>query len=301
MVKRRGTDEVVYQAICGVLIVSLVIACILPILYVVSMSLTSKDEVIRNSGRYVLFPGEYTFAAYQWLFNGGWIPNAMFISLARTVTGTAATLAVTSMGAFVLSRSELPGRRFFILVILVTILFPGGLIPNYLLIDSLKLKNNFLVFILPMLVDCWGLLVIKQFMEQLPDSLPEAAEIDGAGQFSIFTRVFIPLSKPVLAAIGLFTAVAHWNSWFDSLLYVSNDKLWPFQYVLRNILQGYLNIQASTGQAAQSAYVISLQNRTNSQSMQMAAVIIGTAPIIVVYPFLQKHFAKGMLTGSVKG
>jgi putative aldouronate transport system permease protein len=226
--------------------------------------------------------------------------QALLVSVARTVVGVTLTLSITTIGAFCLSRKMLPGRRTFLLIILVTILVGGGLIPTYLLYRNLGLVNTFWVYIIPGLVDSWGLLVIKQFMEQQPLELEEAALMDGAGYMQILARVVVPLSTPVLAAIGLFEAVGAWNSWTDSLIYVANGKLWSFQYVLRNMLQGVLVGFLNMNQQLDTASM-DLATKTSAEALKMAAVIIGTVPILCVYPFLQKYFTKGMLTGSIKG
>lgn len=294
---RMSWDERVYQIIIVTVVSLCVLMVIFPIYYVVAMSLTSQAQVIENGGKFVLFPDPVTFTGYSLIFSSEWVTNSMFISVARTITGTFSTLAFTTLGAFVLSRRELPGRKWLLLMVLMTLLFSGGLIPTFLLIKSLNLLNTFGVYIVPLLLDAWGLLIIKQFIENLPPGLDESARIDGASELQLLFRIILPLSFPVLAAIGLFQAVAAWNSWFDALIYVSNTKLWPFQMVLRNILLGH-----SLGpDHMQRVDMYASALLVNQQSLQMSAVVVGTIPILLVYPFLQKHFTKGMLTGAIKG
>ena len=296
--KYLPADEKIYQCIIYVFVTLVLLITIVPLIYVVSMSLTSQQEIINNGGRYVMFPKQVSFSGYEYLINGGWMWNALFISFSRAIVGTGVTLLFTSLGAYVLSNVDLPGRTILVLMVLITVLFGVGLIPSYLLITSLKLKDNFLVYIIPAMVDTWSLLVLKQFMEQIPESLKESARIDGANDLQIYGLIYMPLSRPSLAAIGLFAAVGHWNSWFDAFIYVQKSTLWPFQLVLRNVLQGVLQM---TDMSNFSSEQLSLMNRVNGDSLKMAAVIVGTLPILCVYPFLQKHFTKGMLVGSVKG
>jgi len=204
--KRVTYGERVYQYIALIIISLLLVVMIIPLLYVISTSLTPFGELVKR-GYFVLFPRHTTFAAYRLLLEGGWAQQALLISILRTGLGTFCTLTITTIAAYCLSRKTLPGRNFFLLLVLITILFGGGLIPTYLLYRSFRLINTFWVYIVPGLVDSWGLLIIKQFMEQQPPELEEAAKIDGASDFQILFRIIIPLSTPVLAAIGLFEAV----------------------------------------------------------------------------------------------
>lgn len=298
--KKLSKDELTLQIICVSVISVLVVITVIPLAYVVAMSITSQAEIINNGGRFVLFPKEITGTAYKWLLDGGWVTRTMGISVLRAVIGTVTMLFFTSMSAYGLTRKGMPGRNLLILLVLITILFGSGLIPNYLLMVSLRLKDNFWVYIIPGLVDSWGLLIIKQNMEQLPESLDEAARLDGANDWQIYTRVVLPISTPVLAVIGLFGAVNHWNSWFDAMIYMGNSNLWPFQLVLRNVLQGVLAMN-DISKLQMSTHAMSMAVQVNNEALKMAAVVIGTIPILCVYPFMQKYFTKGILTGSVKG
>lgn len=301
MKKKLSLDEKIYQIIIYVCITLVLIITIVPLLYVVSMSFTSQQEILNNGGRYTLFPKHISFSGYEYLINGGWMGRAMFISVSRVGIGTFFTVLFTSIGAYVLARRRLPGRTGLIFMVLATILFGAGLVPSYLLISKLGLKNKFIVYILPTLVDPWSMLVIKQFMEQLPEELYEASRIDGANDPFVYIRIYMPLSMPVLAAIGLFTAVGHWNSWFDAFIYVQDSSLWPFQLVLRNVLNGLLQMTDMSKISSMSADKMMMMSKVNGDTLKMAAVIVGTVPILCVYPFLQKYFTKGVLVGSVKG
>ena len=297
--KKMSRDEIILQVICVHVVAILSIAIIVPVMYVVSMSLTSEAEILRNSGRFVLFPQQITFTAYTWLLDGGWVFRSMFISVLRAFVGTVTMLFFTSMAAYTLTRKGMPGRNIFIMLVLITILFGAGLIPNFLLITSLGLRNSFWVFIIPGLIDSWGLLIIKQNMEQLPESLDEAARLDGANDLQIYFRVVLPLSVPVLAVVALFSAVNHWNAWFDALIYIENSDLWPFQLVLRNVLTGIIAMR--NVELGMPTHAMALAAQVNNEALKMAAVVVGTIPILCVYPFMQKFFTKGILTGSVKG
>lgn len=297
--RKRPKDEIIYQCIAVTGVAFALVVTVIPLLYVVSMSVTSQDALMYNGGRYKLIPDEVSLSGYQWLIKGGWMPRALFISFSRTALGCLCALFFTSMGAYVLSRRELPFRKPLTFLVLLSVLFIPGLMPNYLTISKLNLTNTFWVYIIPSLVDTWCLLVLKQFMEQLPESLYEAAIVDGANDPIIYAKIYLPLSLPSLAAVGLFIAVAHWNSWFDAFIYITTrSDLWPFQLVLRNILQG---VMAMTNSSGMSSDQISQLAQVNGDSLKMAAVIVGTLPILCVYPFLQKYFTKGVLVGSVKG
>jgi ABC-type sugar transport system, permease component len=252
------------------------------------VSLTPFSEVLRNGG-FILIPRSITFDAYRKLLTESNVPQAFGITTFITVVGTLLNLAVTSLMAYPLSRKQLPGRNLFLMLIVFTLLFSGGIIPTYLVVKSLGLLDSVWSMILPNMVWSFNVLIMKSFYETLPEELFESARMDGAKEFRILARIVLPLSVPVSLTIGLFYAVGHWNEFFQAIMYVTDRELFPLQVIVREIL-------IQTQQPLENA-----ENMTPTETLQMASVILASLPIIVVYPFLQKHFTKGMLLGSVKG
>lgn len=284
----KGAGDRIFNAFVVVILSLCGLAAVFPLLYVVSVSITPIGEVLRNGG-FILIPREITFAAYDKLLSDSGIPDAFRVTVFITVVGTALNIALTALMAYPLSRKQLPGRSFFLLMIVFTLLFSGGIIPTYLIVKSLGLLDSTWAMILPNVVWSFNVLIVKSFFEQLPEELFESARIDGAKEFRILLRIVIPLSVPVMLTVGLFYAVGHWNEFFQAIMYVTDRQLFPLQVIVREIL-----IQSQ--QPLESA-----ENITPTQTLQMASVVMASLPIIIVYPFLQKHFTKGMLLGSIKG
>ena len=295
MIKASGREKA-YQICITAIVVLLALVTVFPLYYTVLNSITPQADLAKRV--VVLYPLNITFSAYETVLRDTRLLNSFFISVWRTVIGTALTLAFTSVGAYVVSRKNLPFRKFFIFMIMVTILFGGGLVPSFVVVMNLGLLNSFWSMIIPGLVDSWGLLVIKQYFENIPESMEEAAFTDGATEMQYFLRIALPTSGPVLAAIGLFNAVGHWNSWFDALIYISDGTKIPMQLLLRNMLQGLTNL---TNMSLQSGGSSMFMMYVSPESLKMAMVVIATVPILCVYPFLQKHFTKGVFLGAVKG
>ncbi|MCI1774916.1 MAG: carbohydrate ABC transporter permease [Paenibacillus lautus] len=284
----RGLDDKIFNAIIYVILGICGLVAILPILYVVSVSITPFGEVLRNGG-FILFPKEITFSAYRTLLTESNIPKAFQITVLITVIGTALNLVLTGLMAYPLCRRNLPGRNFFLLMIVFTLLFSGGLIPTYLVVKSMGLLDSIWAMILPNAVWSFNVLIMKSFFEGLPEELFESARMDGAKEFRILLQIVTPLSVPVLLTVGLFYLVGHWNEFFQAIFYVTDRTLYPLQVVVREILM-------QSQQPLENA-----ENMMPTQTMQMASVMIASLPVIVIYPFLQKHFTKGMLLGSIKG
>lgn len=282
--------EKVWQSVVYVILIFLSLLCLLPFLYVIAVSVTPESEVLRRG--IVIIPESFTFLAYKEVFISHGIWQAYKITLFRTIVGTVLNVLFTVLAAYPLSKKYLPGRSPFLLFIVFTMMFSGGLIPTYLLIRSLGLLNSPWVLIIPNLISAFNLVIIKGFFEQLPAEIEESARVDGASELQSLWKIILPLSMPVLATISLFYAVGHWNSYFDAIVYINDANLMPLQVVLRNIL---LNI------ANQSAESMANTGTVSQFAVQMAAVVVTTVPILIVYPFMQKHFTKGMLMGSIKG
>jgi len=287
--------ERLYQIFSYAFIGLLSIASTYPILYVISMSLVSEQEWVQRNG-FIFIPYEPTLMAYERLFSGSVFTDALMVSVMRALIGTALTLTMTTIGAYVISRKQLPGRKVFLFLVLITVLFNSGLIPTYLVVKDLHLLDSFWALVIPGLIDSWSLLVLKQFFEGIPKEVEESAEVDGVNDWTLMTRIILPMSRPALAAIGLFIAVAHWNSWFDAFIYINNPDWMPLQLIMRNMFAN-----ANIGSDFNPTSVLNPAERVSTESLKMAVAVIGTVPILLVYPFLQKHFTKGMFLGAVKG
>jgi putative aldouronate transport system permease protein len=268
---------------------------IVPFIVVVTTSLVSETELIRR-GSFILFPEKFDFAAYKLLLgNGSIIYNAYGITLLRVCIGTFLNLVFTAMMAYALARKQLPYRNVFVTLVFVTMLFEGGIVPSYLLMKGLHLLNSFWALVLPGLISAWNLLIMRHFFAQLPNELEESATIDGASPLTILLRIVLPLSLPMIATIGLFYAVYHWNAWFDATIFINDLNKMPLQVILRRI------ILSMSSENINKSMIAAMHERPTAQSMKAAAIIVTTLPILFVYPFLQKHFVKGVMIGSIKG
>lgn len=261
-----------------------------PLLGVIGTSFASQTDIIHANGL-VLWPDHPNLDAYRTAFTGGRVTRALFVSIGVTVAGTVCSLLATIGMAYGLSRRGIVGGRFLLMTALFTMLFNAGVIPNFLLVKELGLYNTFAALVLPTMVSAFNLVVMRAFFMNLPEELYDAAKVDGAGDFRTLVQVVLPLSKAVIAVVGLFYAVAYWNAYFNALLYLGDNDKWPLPMVLRTfILQGQNLDTAAAGEAI-----------APQQAVQMAVLVIAVVPILLVYPFLQRYFTKGVLTGAVKG
>lgn len=252
-------------------------------------------------GGVTFWPRDFTLENYQIVFEDKRLVHAFIISVLRTVVGTAMSVFATAMLAYGLSRRELIGRKYFMIFCLVTMFFSGGLIPTFLLVRGLGLMDTFWAMIIPTLILVWHMIIFRTFFQQLPEGLEEAAKIDGAGNWGIFFRIVLPLSGPVIAAISLFTAVFHWNDWFFPSIYITSENLIPIQTLLQKILNANtVTQQMSQLDAGSAAHLSKAVSNVTGKSLSMAIMMVATIPIILVYPFIQKHFVKGVLIGSLK-
>jgi putative aldouronate transport system permease protein len=268
---------------------------IVPFLIVLSTSFVSEEEVMRR-GAFILMPQKLDLTAYKMLLSGGSILfNAYKVTIFRVVVGTLLNLTFTSMLAYGLSKKNLPGRNLFITMIFITMLFGGGLIPTYMLIKGLRLVNSIWVMIIPGLISAWNMIIMRNFFYTIPDSLEESATLDGATPMQILLKIIFPLSLPAFATIGLFYAVGHWNAWFDAAIYINDRNKMPVQIIMRNI------VLTMTTQDVNNEFISDFGVRPPAQTLKSAVIIISTIPILCIYPFLQKHFVKGIMIGSIKG
>lgn len=276
--------------------VVLTVACalvIIPFIGIVSTSVAPADQVT-NAGGFVLFPREIDLTAYRSILSGGVVARSLVISIGITVVGTFLSLALTTMLAWALSRRGTVGNRPMLLLVLISLLFTPGLIPTYLAVRQFGLIDSYWALILPTAVSAFNVIVVRSFFASLPVELIDAAKIDGASEWQIFRRIGLPLSRAALAVIGLFYGVNYWNAFFSALLYLNDAAKWPLQMVLRT----YVVNGTEMGTAEMGTVVEAAPPQT---TIQMAILVISIVPIVCVYPFLQRHFAKGVLTGAVKG
>lgn len=268
------------------------ITCILPFLYILAASFSTEGEVIRRS--FYIIPETFSTEAYKYIFSSNTLIRSMWVSVQITVLGTLTNLFFTFSMAYPLSRKELAGRSLVLNMIIVTMVFGGGMIPSYIVVRTLGLLDSYWAVILPGAISTYNLMVVKSFFQELPKELEEAAMIDGCTEMGVLWRIVLPLSKPILATIGLFCAVGHWNNFFGPLLYLSDPKKWPLQVMLRQIV---MLTQSAVGDASQfpPGY------EPPAETTKMATIVVGVVPIMCVYPFLQKYFAKGVMIGAVKG
>jgi putative aldouronate transport system permease protein len=278
----RAAKGLLLTVLCGIVVV--------PFLGVVSTSLANQADVTRSGG-FVLIPHHLTTAAYRTLLNGGVVSRALLISVVITIVGTAVSLACTTTLAYGLSRPGSFAHKPMLMLVLGALLFTPGIIPSYLIVKQLGLLNSYWSLILPSAVSAFNVIVMRAFFQELPSELLESARIDGAGELTMLRRIVLPLSKAVIAVIGLFYAVGYWNAFFNALLYLNENDKWPLQLVLRTFVVNNSQIGGYTGTEALPP----------DQSLQMAILVISVVPILLVYPFLQRHFTKGVLTGAVKG
>ena len=269
-----------------------------PFLYLIAGSLT--DATAYRLHGVSINPAEWTLNSYRILLGtGSRVYQALKISVLTTVVGTFLSLLITAAMAYSLSQKELPGHNILIFLVFFTMRFGGGMVPFYLVTKWLKLPNTVWSIIIPFLVNAWYMLIMMKFFESLPSDLEDAARIDGCSELGIFVRVILPLSKPVLATVGLFYAVGYWNQWFWAAIFLRDVNLLPLQSALRSILSQMLSI--TDPQLAAERALLQLEAMPPVEVLRMGAIIVAVLPIALVYPFLQKYFVKGVMVGAIKG
>lgn len=279
-----------FDIINNSLLLLVALACSLPFVYVLAVSFTSPAQVAQ--GGIILFPKEWSLSAYRYIFSTDTLMRSMMVSIYITVVGTFINLVFTSLMAYPLAKRHLRGRRTIMMGVLFTMLFGGGLIPTYFVVKALNLTDTLWSLMIPTAISAFNLIVLKNFFQQIPDGLEDSAKIDGCNDLGVLIRIVLPLSLPAMATFGLFYAVGHWNQFFNAILYINDNTKWPIQVLLREIV-----ILASGRIGDTNIDDAEIQPLT----IRMAVIVFATIPILVVYPFLQKHFAKGAMLGSVKG
>jgi putative aldouronate transport system permease protein len=291
--KKRKSDDAIFDGIINTLAVLILVIVLYPLIFIVSASISNPALVL--NGEVILLPKEITFEAYRTVFEDGQIWNGYGNTILFTTVGTAINLTMTTLAAYPLSRPDLPGRGAFMFLITFTMFFGGGLIPSYLLAKNLGMVDTMWALIIPGAIATYNLIVMRTyFQSSIPWEIQEAATIDGCSNWKLLTHVILPLSKPILAVMVLFYAVGHWNAYFNALIYIRSKDLYPLQLVLREVLM--------VSQADSFDSNVGLESKVLlAESMKYVVIIVSSLPVLVLYPFVQKHFVKGVMIGSLKG
>lgn len=270
------------------------IICILPFLYVVGGSFATEKELTEKA--FLIVPSEFSLNAYKFIIDDGRIFNGLKNSIIVTVWGTILAMVMTTTFAYPLSRSDFRGRNLSLNLVIVTMVFSGGMIPGYLLVKSLGMLNSYWALTLPGAISAFNMVIVKNFFQNIPRELEEAATMDGGSDFDIFVKIVLPLSKPVLASISLFYAIGLWNDYFNCMLYINDSSKHTAQMILRSIV-----ILAQGFDLTGSRLDFGLAGAPPEQAVKLATTVVTTIPILIVYPFIQKFFTKGVMIGAVKG
>ena len=285
----RNKENIIFDTCIVLLVVLVLVICLVPFMYVLSASFSGPKPL--TNGEVFLFPKDFTLEAYKEIFI---YPNFLRYygnTIYYTITGIGLCLVMTCLMAFPLAHSKLKGHGFVMKMVIFTMFFGGGLIPKFLLVNSLKITNTLWAIILPMAINTFNMIVLINFFNSIPMELEEAALIDGMGYFGILRNIFIPLSIPALATITLYYAVYFWNDWFNALIYMNSEK-YPVMMILRNLVNGTMTMDPASAAGPP---------KTVGIAMKCAVIVTSSVPIIVLYPFLSKYFVKGLTVGGVKG
>ena len=293
MIQNSSPLSRVFDVFNIVFLVSFAALTVLPFVYVIGTSFATQQEIATRP--FFLIPRDFQLESYKYILSSRTLPRAMWVSVWTTIVGTIISMALTLTFAYPLSKKYLKGRNTMLVLITFTLVFSGGMIPGYLNIRNLGLLNTYWSMIIPGAIGTWNLIVIKNFFQALPEELEESARIDGATDLTVFLRIILPLSTAVIATFSLFYAVGYWGAFRPALFYIpSRPERWPVQLILRNI------VMLSAGRIDDANFDPSLV-LPPSESIRNAVIVFATAPILLLYPFLQKHFTKGVMVGAIKG
>lgn len=295
MAIKESRGERTFHVVNIIIMVTLIIFMIYPFWYVVMYSLSTPHLAV--SGGAFIKPKGFTIDAYKMVMRNRSILSGLKTSFIVTAGGAGIGTLIAAMTAYPLSKKDMPGRKIFTYMFLVTMFFGGGLVPEYILLKKLHMLDTYWSLFLPGCVSVWNILVIKNFYKGIPDSLEESAKIDGASDLVVFFRIIMPLSKPILATISLFLAVGFWNDFFASIMYIFDKDKWSLQAVLREIITNTQEAMTRQGITVRNENAADVSQKT----LTMATIMVSTIPILIVYPFVQKYFVKGTMVGSVKG
>lgn len=295
-----GKDVIILNIIAYIFCGAIALCCLIPFIMVLTGSFSSEDAIVENG--FSLFIQDFSLDAYKTVFEDPLVVGkAYLVTILLTLFGTAIGLILQTMTAYVLSRKDFEWRNAFSFFFYFTTLFSGGLIPYYMLMTiTLNLQDTYLALLLPLIFSVYNLLIMKSYISSVPESLMDAAKIDGCGEFKILFKVVMPLIKPALATVGLFIALAYWNDWYNAMLYIKTESRYPLQYFLYkqvNNIEGYKKMLANSGVSSTVLSSVSLP----TQTLKMALTIVVTGPIVLAFPLVQKYFVQGITIGAVKG
>ena len=301
---RESKSDRTFLMINSFILVLLTFLIAYPLYFVVIASISDYVEI--NSGRVILWPRGFNASSYSFVFQNSDIWNGYFNTIVITIVGTSINLVLTFTSAYALSKSHLPWMRGIMLLITFTMFFGGGLIPTYLLVSSLGLRDSIWAMVLPGAVSAYNMILVRNYYQKnIPSELLQAAMIDGCDDMRMFRSIVLPLSTPMIATMALFYGVGHWNQYFEALLYLSKREMYPLQQVLREILlistEGTLSMAGSQSEAMAEGATALAEMISRAETMKYAVIIVASVPVLVIYPFLQRYFMKGMLVGSIKG
>ena len=292
-------EEKTFQVCSHVIMAVMAILCLLPFLLLIISSFTDNDAIVRNG--YSLFPEKWSMAAYEYLFDrSNQILSAYGITVLVTLLGTCGNLILTTLLAYPLSRKDMPGREAFTFIVFFTMLFNGGLVPTYLLYTRyLGIKNTLAGLLVPsLLMNVYFVLIMRTFFQNsIPSALIESAQIDGASEMRTFVSIVLPMGKPIIATVGLFAGIAYWNDWYNGLIYITKSNLFSIQQLLMRMLNDIQFLQANSSFVGAEDYISKIPGVT----VRMSIAVVGILPILLVYPFVQNNFVKGIAIGAVKG
>lgn len=292
--KRRSVSDIIFLTINYVLLIVCCIIVLYPIYYMFIISISDGYAVLR--GEVKLLPVGINFSSYKAVLESPDIPRSYLNTVIYTVVGTFINVAMTAMCAYPLSRKKFYGRNVFAFMIIFTMFFDAGMIANFMVVDQLHLTNKIWAIVLPGAINAWYMVIMRTFFQQIPEEIYESAHLDGAGDFVIFGKIVLPLSVPTIMTMVLFYAVGHWNSWFNALIYLDDKAKYPVQLIMRNIV-----LSGETSALSSSAAAMSQDAGIIATNVKYAVVFVTMLPILLVYPFIQKYFVKGIMVGALKG
>ncbi|MDQ0972165.1 putative aldouronate transport system permease protein [Neobacillus niacini] len=287
---KRNKGGLAFPIINGTILILIALICFLPFVNVIASSFASTQEVVAR--KFILFPRTFSLDAYRYILSTPTLFKSLAVSIGVTGIGTLVSMILTALMAYGLSRRYLVGRNSINFIVVFSMLFSGGMIPTFLVVKSVGLIDSYWSLILPVAINAFNLIIMRNFFQALPDSLEESAKMDGCTDFGVFVKIMLPLALPSIATISLFYAVTYWNTYMTAILYINDSAKWPIQVLLRQI------VIVSSGMQAEGS---SVDVVPPAQTIKMAVIVIATVPMLIAYPFVQKYFVKGALVGSVKG
>ncbi|MCM2676285.1 carbohydrate ABC transporter permease [Alkalicoccobacillus plakortidis] len=291
MVGEKSISNRLFTGMNAFILGVIALLCVLPFVHVIGSSFATSAEIAQRS--FLIFPTTFSLDAYRYIFSTDTILRSLFVSIGVTVGGTAWSMFLSVLTAYGLSRRDLVGRRFIMFFIIFTMLFNGGMIPTFLVVQQTGLMNTLLALVIPVSINAFNMIILRSFFMNLPVGLEESAKIDGCNDFGVLFRIVLPCSMPAIATISLFYAVTYWNTYMHAILYLNDASKWPVQVLLRQV------VVLASGLNYDGAEYTNIP--PPEIAVKMAVIVVATIPVLMVYPFLQKYFAKGALIGSMKG